>query len=191
MYSIPQMLGLVIETSGEKGCIALVHGNNLISWRPLPGGAALSHSLAQEASALTSNELQFVAAGEGPGSYTGLRVGAALAQGLAFGLGIPLIGFCNLETFRLPDDPLSPVLFDAASAGLYYLPPNSHTSQLLPPSQIEEILTRLPRIATPHPERIAKRFPFLSAKLFETDPNPAHLANLLHAKERPPFSMHY
>lgn len=45
-----------------------------------------------------NKNLDAVAVSLGPGSYTGLRIGLSLAKGLAYSLGIPLIG---LDTLKL------------------------------------------------------------------------------------------
>ena len=46
---------------------------------------------------LNRQDLEAVAFGAGPGSFTGLRIACALAQGLALARGIPLLGVSTLE----------------------------------------------------------------------------------------------
>jgi len=50
-----------------------------------------------ERAGLRREDFQAVAAGQGPGSYTGLRVGLAFGQGLARALGVPFIGVDTLD----------------------------------------------------------------------------------------------
>lgn len=47
---------------------------------------------------LTLRDCCAVGVGKGPGSFTGLRVGASTAKGLCFGAGIPLIAVGSLDT---------------------------------------------------------------------------------------------
>ena len=58
----------------------------------LPG---LLHLLAQ--AKVDLEDLDGIIVAQGPGSFTGLRVGFAIAKGLAYGLGLPLVGVSTLE----------------------------------------------------------------------------------------------
>lgn len=45
---------------------------------------------------LSLSDLEGIAFGNGPGSFTGLRIGCGIAQGLAFALNIPALGISTL-----------------------------------------------------------------------------------------------
>ena len=70
-------------------------------------------------------ELSAVAVSDGPGSYTGLRVSAATAKGLCFGLGIPLIAVDTLQAIAdharyIYDGSLYIPMIDARRMEVYY-----------------------------------------------------------------------
>ncbi len=56
---------------------------------------------ALEEGGLRFEELDAIAIGSGPGSYTGLRIGVSTAKGLVYGLGIPLIALRTLRFMAL------------------------------------------------------------------------------------------
>jgi tRNA threonylcarbamoyladenosine biosynthesis protein TsaB len=69
-------------------------------------------------------DLDAIAVSEGPGSYTGLRIGVSTAKGLSFGLDIPLIGVNTLQALGSavqiePGEYLIPVL-DARRMEVYF-----------------------------------------------------------------------
>ena len=47
-------------------------------------------------------EIKGVAVALGPGSFTGLRIGLAVAKGLALGLSVPLVGIPTLDVLAYP-----------------------------------------------------------------------------------------
>ena len=98
---------LNIDTSTESASIALAHDEQLINLsrnnqqKDHAGWIqeAIQNLLADAGCRL--NQLNAIAVTNGPGSYTGLRVGLATAKGLCYGLNIPLITIGTLHTMAI------------------------------------------------------------------------------------------
>ncbi len=70
---------------------------------------------------ITLAQLDAVAFGAGPGSFTGLRVACGLAQGLAFGRALPVIGISTLEAMaEASGAPRVVACIDARMGEVYY-----------------------------------------------------------------------
>jgi tRNA threonylcarbamoyladenosine biosynthesis protein TsaB len=174
------MSGLILETSSEKGALILSDKGKPIAAYRLPEGRQLSKSLANEVhSALKKHSFipQFVAVGTGPGSYTGIRTGAALANALGYGWGIPVFGFCSLKAFVPMDSASFAVVVDARIGGLYLLSHEMQTPLLVSLIEAEKILTSIDTLLSPHPEIIKKRIAS-SRNWIETSPNEDSLSLL-------------
>ncbi len=95
---------LALESTGKPVSAALLEDAALLGETTL-SRPALSHSetLLPMAEALlryqglTFDDIDLFAVSEGPGSFTGVRIGASLLKGLAFGRGKPCLGVSSLE----------------------------------------------------------------------------------------------
>jgi tRNA threonylcarbamoyladenosine biosynthesis protein TsaB len=70
---------------------------------------------------LKQSDLKAIAVAQGPGSYTGIRVGAAAGKGLAYFKSIPLVGYCSLEGFISEKEGRFASVIDAGIGGSYVL----------------------------------------------------------------------
>jgi len=66
-------------------------------------------------------DMDGIAFGAGPGSFTGVRIACGVAQGLALGTGLPVVGICTLQALALAagHDKVIAAL-DARMAEVYY-----------------------------------------------------------------------
>jgi tRNA threonylcarbamoyladenosine biosynthesis protein TsaB len=93
---------LSIEAASDSCSVALQIGNDIIQkLEPAPRMHSrllypMLNSIMSEAG-ISPNQLDAVSFVNGPGSFTGLRIGAATAQGIGFACDIPLIGISTLQ----------------------------------------------------------------------------------------------
>ena len=111
---------LALETATVVSSVAVATEERVLSELTVETRLTHSETLVphiEEALRLADTErgtLSAVAVSLGPGSFTGLRIGLATAKGLAYGLGIPLIGVPTLEalaaSFPVPGTRVAPLL---------------------------------------------------------------------------------
>ena len=93
---------LALETATDPGSIALWRDGDVLA-RSCPLGLSNSETLLPLVNStlydagLDYADLEGIAFGAGPGSFTGLRVACGVAQGLAFARDLPLLGVGTLD----------------------------------------------------------------------------------------------
>lgn len=97
--SLPRILA--IDTATDTCSVALLDGDVIETRSEVVGQRHSARALplvddVLHTAGATLRDLDFVAFGAGPGSFTGLRIACGLAQGLAWGAGKPIIAVGNL-----------------------------------------------------------------------------------------------
>lgn len=101
------MILLAFETSAKAASAALFDGETLLGEQYQNTGLTHSQTLMVMAEDLlkqcgkTAADVEAVAVANGPGSFTGVRIGASAAKGFAWGRQIPLYGVSTLEAMAL------------------------------------------------------------------------------------------
>ena len=107
--------GVALFRDGEIACVER-RAPNRHSELALP---MLQHLL--ERWKLGPRDLDAVAFGAGPGSFTGLRIACGVAQGLAFARGLPVLGVSTLEALAEESGaPRVAACLDARMREVYY-----------------------------------------------------------------------
>lgn len=172
------MKGLFIDTSSQKGVAILFDEGHPRLTRYFPSADGLLpeiEKLLKEAG-LSPRELHFIAAGKGPGSFTGIRIGQMAARSLSYALDIPLFGVSSLAIYSST----LPVMADARIGGVWAEFPGEDPI-LIDPADLFEKISLIPLILSPEPRLLNQKFNLIGyqGKVEETRPDPMLIGRLL------------
>jgi tRNA threonylcarbamoyladenosine biosynthesis protein TsaB len=119
-----KILGL--DTATTTASIAVLDGERVLATATRnthrrTADALIAIDGACRAAGITARELDAIAVGAGPGSFTGLRIGMATAKGIAFAAGKPLWAVSSLAALAAdaPGDGLVVAILDARKGELF------------------------------------------------------------------------
>ncbi|WP_194774889.1 tRNA (adenosine(37)-N6)-threonylcarbamoyltransferase complex dimerization subunit type 1 TsaB [Pararhodonellum marinum] len=87
-----QICSVAIHKNGALECLSELYQENVHARKLMP----LIEGLLDHGG-IASAQLDAIAVSQGPGSYTGLRIGVSTAKGLAYALDLPLLGVDTLK----------------------------------------------------------------------------------------------
>lgn len=109
------MATLCIGTATENGTVAVVRDDGSFAWVGWRSAGRHGENLfryiesALAEADVSREELDLIGVVIGPGRFTSLRVGLGAAKGLAFGLGLPIVGVSSLRVLARAIDCASDV----------------------------------------------------------------------------------
>jgi tRNA threonylcarbamoyladenosine biosynthesis protein TsaB len=128
------MLILAFDTATDVATSALVDGGEVLGERTSRAVTVLEDldALLRQAGAHT-RELDGLAVGIGPGSFTGVRIGLATARGMSLALGVPVAGVSTLDALAAGAPGAVPVI-DARRGEVFVL---QGEPQVLAPEDVD------------------------------------------------------
>ncbi|MBN2222141.1 MAG: tRNA (adenosine(37)-N6)-threonylcarbamoyltransferase complex dimerization subunit type 1 TsaB [Vallitaleaceae bacterium] len=140
---------LGIESSSNVASVAVLENNQILCEYTMNNTMKHSKTLMPMIDEILNRlgisirEIELVAVSEGPGSFTGLRIGSATAKGLAHGLNIPVVNVPTLEmmasSIGIPNVSVGVLVHSRADEVYYALFRTSNQEGILQLEVIQEI----------------------------------------------------
>jgi tRNA threonylcarbamoyl adenosine modification protein YeaZ len=158
------MYYLILDTSSPRGLFAILKDRKILLKQEIAFGVRESNELVPVIEMglrhlkLSIDEINTLILSKGPGSFTGLRIGASVVKALSFAKGIPIRTIDSLKCFDPIVNGSFAVLLDAKAKGTYlqkglkenhevYYEDKSHILNL---DELKEASSQIPTIITSH-----------------------------------------
>ena len=181
------MYSLVLETSSLRGLFAILKDDKVLFKHELSFGVRESNELVPVIEMgfneinLSINDIETIIIGRGPGSFTGLRIGASVAKAFSYAKSIPIVTVDSLKCLSPIQDGPFAVLLDAKAKGIFVQKGLKEHEQVYFEDQykiisidnVEEEIKDRATLITAHKATFATKLPKeIYEKLQEASPQP-------------------
>lgn len=187
------MYYLILDTSSQRGLFSVLKNEHILIKQDVSFGVRESNELVPiiemslNTLQLSLDEINYIILSRGPGSFTGLRIGASVAKAFSFAREIPIITVDSLKCFDPINEGSFGVLLDAKAKGVYLqkgLKENGiihyeDQTHLVPLDQLNNKAASLPLLLTASAQTFKIKLNDKNqAKLIEQTPSPLQMLNL-------------
>lgn len=191
------MYYLILDTSSQRGLFSVLKNDHILIKQEISFGVRESNELVPiiemslNSLQLSLDEINYIILSRGPGSFTGLRIGASVAKAFSFAKEIPIITVDSLKCFDPIQEGSFAVLLDAKAKGIYlqkglkenniiYYEDQTHLISL---DQLNDKVTALPLLITTSALSFKSKLNNENQfKLIEQTPNPLQMLKLAQKK---------
>ena len=185
------MKALIIDTTLDTSYIILIENYEIIVYKKfekLNLSKELFLNLKNILNKTNTNlsDLEYIATSIGPGSFTGLRVGASICKTISYAKKIPLISYISLKAYSPNIEGPFLVTIDAKSQGVFIIEAKlkkdtvEYTSdvKLYTPDEAILLFNNYPLILSPDADVLKEKFENNQNKFLKHQINPHKLVDL-------------
>lgn len=184
------MKSLIIDTSHDISYVILSENKEIIFFKKIEK-LKLSQELFETIDKILKetytqiSNLKYIATSIGPGSFTGLRVGATICKTISFASNVPLISYFSFQAYSPNSQGKFLSVFDAKSEGIYLIEAllnKNDTTYLSEPKLVSQenakkLFEEYPLIISPDIDVLKEKFKEYKNKLIFAQFDPINLVS--------------